>query len=93
MTASPDPLPVAAPEHGWVARPLPSSTQLLAGGAGIPTIYHSVPFTNSPGAAVLGAPDMDRCTTYASERQHGTMRHFIGRMRRLVYAFSKSVDT
>ena len=27
---SPEPLPVAAPEHEWVARPLPSSAQLLA---------------------------------------------------------------
>jgi diacylglycerol O-acyltransferase / wax synthase len=27
---SPDPLPVAAPEHEWVARPLPTSAQLLA---------------------------------------------------------------
>jgi WS/DGAT/MGAT family acyltransferase len=27
---SPDPLPVAAPEHDWVARPLPSAAQLLA---------------------------------------------------------------
>ena len=28
--ASPEPLPVAPPEHEWVARPLPSSAQLLA---------------------------------------------------------------
>jgi diacylglycerol O-acyltransferase / wax synthase len=28
--ASPEPLPVASPEHEWVARPLPSSAQLLA---------------------------------------------------------------
>jgi diacylglycerol O-acyltransferase / wax synthase len=27
---SPDPLPVAPPDHGWVARPLPSAAQLLA---------------------------------------------------------------
>jgi diacylglycerol O-acyltransferase / wax synthase len=27
---SPEPLPVAPPEHGWVARPLPSPAQLLA---------------------------------------------------------------
>ncbi|MBV9817561.1 MAG: wax ester/triacylglycerol synthase family O-acyltransferase, partial [Solirubrobacterales bacterium] len=27
---SPEPLPVAAPDHEWVARPLPSSAQLLA---------------------------------------------------------------
>jgi len=27
---SPDPLPVAPPDHEWVARPLPSSAQLLA---------------------------------------------------------------
>src|SRR5579884_4448813 len=27
---SPDPVPVAAPEHEWVARPLPSGAQLLA---------------------------------------------------------------
>jgi WS/DGAT/MGAT family acyltransferase len=28
--ASPDPLPVAPPDHEWIPRPLPSSTQLLA---------------------------------------------------------------
>src|SRR5947209_8721292 len=28
--ASPEPLPVAAPEHDWVARPLPASAELLA---------------------------------------------------------------
>jgi diacylglycerol O-acyltransferase / wax synthase len=28
--ASPDPMPVAPPDHEWVARPLPTSTQLLA---------------------------------------------------------------
>ncbi len=28
--ASPDPMPVAPPEHEWIARPLPSDTQLLA---------------------------------------------------------------
>jgi WS/DGAT/MGAT family acyltransferase len=28
--ASPEPLPVAPPDHEWVARPLPSSAQLLA---------------------------------------------------------------
>jgi diacylglycerol O-acyltransferase len=28
--ASPEPLPVARPDHEWVARPLPSSAQLLA---------------------------------------------------------------
>jgi len=27
---SPEPMPVAAPEHDWIARPLPSSAQLLA---------------------------------------------------------------
>jgi WS/DGAT/MGAT family acyltransferase len=28
--ASPDPMPVAPPDHEWVARPMPSSAQLLA---------------------------------------------------------------
>jgi hypothetical protein len=37
--------------------------------------------------AVLGV----RALQAPLERQHGTMRHFIGRMRRLVYAFSKDV--
>lgn len=40
--------------------------------------------------AVFGAPDLDDTTTAHIERNNGTMRHFIGRMRRLVYAFSKS---
>jgi IS1 family transposase len=41
---------------------------------------------------VFGAPDHDKITTYAVERNNGTMRHFIGRMRRLVYAFSKDLE-
>lgn len=41
--------------------------------------------------AVFGAPDMDDASTAYVERQNGTMRHRIGRMRRLVYAFSKRV--
>jgi IS1 family transposase len=39
--------------------------------------------------AVTGLPDMDRASTSYIERNNGTMRHFIGRMRRLCYAFSK----
>lgn len=39
--------------------------------------------------AVYGAPDMASASTAYIERQNGTMRHKIGRMRRLVYAFSK----
>lgn len=42
--------------------------------------------------AVFGAPDLDRATTAHIERQNGTMRCFIGRMRRLVYAFSKKLE-
>ncbi len=42
--------------------------------------------------AALGAPNLDAATTAHQERQHGTMRHFIGRMRRLVYAFSKKPE-
>ncbi len=42
--------------------------------------------------AIFGAPDMDRATTAHVERHNGTMRHFIGRMRRLVYAFSKKPE-
>jgi len=38
---------------------------------------------------VLGAPDLDMASTAYVERNNGTMRHKIGRMRRLVYAFSK----
>src|SRR5262249_59827890 len=40
---------------------------------------------------VFGAPDLDKATTTHVERNNGTMRHFIGRMRRLVYAFSKDL--
>lgn len=40
--------------------------------------------------AVFGAPDLDASTTAHIERNNGTMRHLIGRMRRLVYGFSKS---
>jgi len=42
--------------------------------------------------AIFGAPDVDRATTAHVERHNGTMRHFIGRMRRLVYAFSKKPE-
>jgi hypothetical protein len=42
--------------------------------------------------AIFGAPNLDAATTAHQERQHGTMRHFIGRMRRLVYAFSKKPE-
>jgi IS1 family transposase len=38
---------------------------------------------------VSGAPDVDRMTTTGVERNNGTMRHMIGRQRRLCYAFSK----
>jgi IS1 family transposase len=41
---------------------------------------------------VFGAPDLDATTTTHVERLNGTSRHFIGRMRRLVYAFSKDLD-
>jgi len=41
---------------------------------------------------VFGAPNVDAATTTHIERNNGTMRHFIGRMRRLVYAFSKSPE-
>jgi len=42
--------------------------------------------------AILGAPNVGAATTAHVERNHGTMRHHIGRMRRLVYAFSKSPE-
>ncbi len=38
---------------------------------------------------IYGAPDLDRASTAYVERNNGTMRHTIGRMRRLCYAFSK----
>jgi IS1 family transposase len=42
--------------------------------------------------AIFGAPDLDKATTAHNERNNGTMRHKIGRMRRLCYAFSKSPE-
>jgi IS1 family transposase len=42
--------------------------------------------------SIFGAPDIKRATTAHMERNNGTMRHHIGRMRRLCYAFSKSMD-
>lgn len=38
---------------------------------------------------VFGAPNLDTASTAYVERNNGTMRHRIGRMRRLCYAFSK----
>lgn len=40
---------------------------------------------------VFGAPDLDKATTAHVERLNGTTRHFVGRMRRLSYAFSKTL--
>jgi IS1 family transposase len=42
--------------------------------------------------AILGVPDPALATTYAVERSHLTMRHHVGRMRRLCLAFSKKVS-
>lgn len=39
--------------------------------------------------AVYGAPNLDKASTAYIERNNGTMRHHIGRMRRLCLAFSK----
>jgi IS1 family transposase len=41
---------------------------------------------------IFGAPDLTRATTAHIERNNGTMRHHIGRMRRLCYAFSKDLE-
>ena len=41
---------------------------------------------------VFGSPDLARTSTAHNERQNGTMRHKIGRTRRLVYCFSKRFD-
>ena len=41
--------------------------------------------------AILGAPDMALATTYAIERNNLTLRHHVGRMRRLCLAFSKKL--
>ncbi|WP_438021501.1 transposase [Sorangium sp. So ce315] len=41
---------------------------------------------------VFGAPDVRAATTAHIERHNGTMRHHIGRMRRLVCAFSKAPE-
>ena len=40
---------------------------------------------------VYGTPDMKKASTSYVERQNGTMRHHIGRMRRLCLAFSKKL--
>ena len=42
--------------------------------------------------AVFGAPNLDTASTSYIERQNGTMRHHIGRIRRLCLAFSKKLD-
>ena len=41
---------------------------------------------------VYGTPDMKSASTAYVERNNGTMRHHIGRMRRLVLAFSKRIE-
>ncbi|MRG97137.1 transposase [Polyangium spumosum] len=40
---------------------------------------------------VYGAPDLDKASTAYVERNNATMRHHVGRMRRLCYAFSKKL--
>lgn len=42
--------------------------------------------------SIFGAPDMDTASTALVERLNGTTRHFVGRMRRLSYAFSKTLE-
>ncbi|XXU34660.1 transposase [Sorangium sp. So ce1000] len=42
--------------------------------------------------AVYGAPDLEKASTSYVERNNGTMRHHIGRMRRLCLAFSKKLE-
>jgi IS1 family transposase len=42
--------------------------------------------------AVFGNPNLDRATTYAVERNNLTMRHHLGRTRRLCLAFSKKLE-
>lgn len=42
--------------------------------------------------AVFGAPNLDTASTAYVERNNGTMRHHIGRMRRLCQAFSKRAE-
>jgi len=41
---------------------------------------------------IYGAPNLDKASTAYIERNNGTMRHHIGRMRRLCYAFSKKIE-
>lgn len=41
---------------------------------------------------IYGAPNLDKASTAYVERNNGTMRHHIGRMRRLCYAFSKKIE-
>jgi len=41
---------------------------------------------------IFGAPDMKRASTAYTERNNCTMRHHIGRMRRLCLAFSKKLE-
>jgi len=41
---------------------------------------------------VFGTPDLARTSTAYQERNNGTMRHKIGRTRRLVYCFSKRFE-
>lgn len=41
---------------------------------------------------IFGVPDMGRASTAYIERNNGTMRHHIGRMRRLCLAFSKRIE-
>ena len=41
---------------------------------------------------IYGTPDLDHASTAYVERNNGTMRHHIGRTRRLCYAFSKKIE-
>src|SRR5262249_21739114 len=41
--------------------------------------------------SIYGAPDLSKTSTAYVERNNGTLRHHVGRMRRLTYAFSKKL--
>ncbi|MDI3291020.1 transposase [Polyangium sp. 15x6] len=43
--------------------------------------------------AIFGAPNLEAASTAYIERQNGTMRHHVGRMRRLCQAFSKRLPS
>lgn len=84
-------IPAVGAEFGWSAQYTQTVKNYRSGGRRDDHRYEPPrdPFITKK--IVYGAPDLDKASTALVERLNGTTRHFVGRMRRLSYAFSKTL--